>query len=84
MCLIELYKVTYSFQILFKLGTKITSCVLFFADFPYERFHPHLGVSYIVYRECRYMGHHILHQLILRLLVQGASDKTRTLLTSRF
>ena len=45
MCLIELYKATYSFQILFKLGTKITTCVLFFADFPYEKFHPRRGVS---------------------------------------
>ena len=38
-CLIELYKVTYSFQILFKLGTKVTTCVnlllvYFFCHFP--------------------------------------------------
>ena len=29
MCLIELSKVSYSFQIIFKLGTRITTCVLF-------------------------------------------------------
>ena len=44
MCLmkIELSKITYSFQILFKLGLKLLLVCFFFCQFPYERFPFHL------------------------------------------
>ena len=38
MCLIEFYKTTNSFQIFFKLGSKITTCVLFLLIYPMKDF----------------------------------------------